>query len=79
LNLAWKIALVYRGLSPISLLETYSTERIHVIAEMLNLMTEPLNKTVEITSSTVDTAFTRGQNLYMLGVNYRYSSITVDQ
>ncbi|KAF9218456.1 hypothetical protein BS17DRAFT_720716, partial [Gyrodon lividus] len=78
-NLAWKIALVYKGLSPPSLLETYSTERIPVIAQMLNLTTELLNRTIEMTNSTVDTTFTRDQQLYMLGVNYRYSPIIVDE
>ncbi|KAF9235939.1 hypothetical protein BU15DRAFT_89358 [Melanogaster broomeanus] len=62
LNLAWKIALVYK-------------ERLPVIADMLNITTELLNRTVEMTNSTVETAYRRGPLLYMLGVNYRYSSI----
>ncbi|KAI6024600.1 FAD binding domain-containing protein [Pisolithus microcarpus] len=39
-NIAWKIAPVYKGLSPASLLDTYTTERLHVIAEMLGLTTQ---------------------------------------
>ncbi|KAI6108284.1 FAD binding domain-containing protein [Pisolithus sp. B1] len=39
-NIAWKIALVYKGLSPASLLDTYTAERLPVITEMLGLTTE---------------------------------------
>ncbi|KAI6033336.1 FAD binding domain-containing protein [Pisolithus marmoratus] len=39
-NLAWKIALVYKGFSPASLLDTYTAERLPVIAEMLGYTTE---------------------------------------
>ncbi|KAI6108293.1 FAD binding domain-containing protein [Pisolithus sp. B1] len=39
-NIAWKIALVYKGLSPASLLDTYTAERLPVIAEMLGFTTE---------------------------------------
>ncbi|KAH7923394.1 hypothetical protein BV22DRAFT_1036317 [Leucogyrophana mollusca] len=67
-NLSWKIALVQKGLSPASLLSTYTTERLPVIAEMLELTTAILDKTMS-----------RGQKLYMLGVNYRYSPIVVDE
>ncbi|KAI6098040.1 FAD binding domain-containing protein [Pisolithus croceorrhizus] len=44
-NIAWKIALVYKGLSPASLLETYTAERLPVITEMLGLTTELYNRT----------------------------------
>ncbi|KAI6154828.1 FAD binding domain-containing protein [Pisolithus tinctorius] len=44
-NLAWKLALVYKGLSPASLLDTYTTERLPVITEMLGLTTEILKLT----------------------------------
>ncbi|KAI6033339.1 FAD binding domain-containing protein [Pisolithus marmoratus] len=43
LNLAWKIALVYKGFSPASLLDTYTAERLPVIAEMLGYTTEMHN------------------------------------
>ncbi|KAI5988747.1 FAD binding domain-containing protein [Pisolithus albus] len=39
-NIAWKIALVYKGFSPVSLLDTYTAERLPVIAEMLGYTTE---------------------------------------
>ncbi|KAI6008117.1 FAD binding domain-containing protein [Pisolithus orientalis] len=44
-NLAWKLALVYKGLSPASLLDTYTTERLPVITEMLGLTIEILKLT----------------------------------
>lgn len=50
-----------------------------VIAEMLNLTTELLNKTVKLNDSDVESAFHRGQKLYMLGVNYRHSPVVVDE
>ncbi|KAH7883312.1 FAD binding domain-containing protein [Phlebopus sp. FC_14] len=78
-NIAWKVALVHKGLSPSSLLETYSKERIPVIAEMLNLTTELLNKGLGTDGASVEDAFTRGRKLYMLGVNYRYSPVVVDE
>ncbi|KAI6108294.1 FAD binding domain-containing protein [Pisolithus sp. B1] len=39
-NIAWKTALVYKGFSPASLLDTYTAERLPVIAEMLGFTTE---------------------------------------
>ncbi|KAH7930838.1 hypothetical protein BV22DRAFT_1124600 [Leucogyrophana mollusca] len=78
-NLSWKIALVQKGLSPASLLSTYTAERLPVIAEMLELTTALLDKTVGRMEATAETVLTRGQKLYMLGVNYRYSPIVVDE
>ncbi|KAI6117898.1 FAD binding domain-containing protein [Pisolithus croceorrhizus] len=59
-NIAWEIALVYKGLSPASLLDTYTTERLPVIAEMLGFTADLHDRTfgqssVEHTArSTVD-------------------------
>ncbi|KZS92137.1 hypothetical protein SISNIDRAFT_455897 [Sistotremastrum niveocremeum HHB9708] len=39
LNLSWKIALVYKGISAPTVLDSYESERLPVIAEMLNLST----------------------------------------
>ncbi|KAI6099524.1 FAD binding domain-containing protein [Pisolithus croceorrhizus] len=44
LHLCWKLALVYKGLSPASLLDTYTAERLPVITEMLGLTTEILKR-----------------------------------
>ncbi|EIW84675.1 FAD/NAD(P)-binding domain-containing protein [Coniophora puteana RWD-64-598 SS2] len=78
-NLGWKVALVAKGLSPLSLLETYTAERLPVIAQMLNLTTDLLNKTFGKARSTVETAFHRGRILFMFGVNYRTSPIVIDE
>ncbi|EGN96518.1 hypothetical protein SERLA73DRAFT_184588 [Serpula lacrymans var. lacrymans S7.3] len=78
-NLCWKLALVYKGLAPASLLESYTTERLPVIAEMLNITTEILDKTMNLTRFTADSAFVRTQRMNMLGVNYRTSPIVLNE
>ncbi|KAI5993029.1 FAD binding domain-containing protein [Pisolithus albus] len=88
-NIAWKIALVYKGLSPASLLDTYTTERLPVIAGMFG------ESGSEHAYSAVDSRWQRHlkeyriqpgtcnasqkKNVYMLGVNYRSSPIVVDE
>ncbi|KAI6008120.1 FAD binding domain-containing protein [Pisolithus orientalis] len=89
LNVAWKIALVYKGLSPASLLDTYTTERLPVITEMLGFTTELHDRTFDQSNGESDSskqvkfnledAMRRGGKLYMLGVNYRNSPIVVDE
>ncbi|KAF8895555.1 FAD binding domain-containing protein [Infundibulicybe gibba] len=74
-NLGWKLALVIKGLSPKTLLDTYTEERIPVIAEMLGETTEILNRTMQKD----DTAWRRDGPLTQLNVNYRWSSIVVDE
>ncbi|KAH7914816.1 FAD binding domain-containing protein [Hygrophoropsis aurantiaca] len=78
-NLGWKLALVIKGLSHPSLLDTYTEERVPVIAEMLKLTTELLDKAVEADRATTGESFERGQEYFMLGVNYRGSRIVVDE
>ncbi|KAI6154838.1 FAD binding domain-containing protein [Pisolithus tinctorius] len=46
-NIAWKIALVYKGVSPASLLDTYTAERLPVITEMLGFTTELHDRTFD--------------------------------
>ncbi|TFK73747.1 hypothetical protein BDN72DRAFT_814023 [Pluteus cervinus] len=79
-NLGWKLALVLKGLSLPSLLESYNQERLPVIAVMLNLTTGILDKA--FTSFTLsgkdDSAFLRSGDLHQLGVNYRHSPIILD-
>jgi 2-polyprenyl-6-methoxyphenol hydroxylase-like FAD-dependent oxidoreductase len=75
-NIAWKISLVYKGLSPASLLDSYTTERLPVIAEMLNVTTELLQR---IRTAPLDHAMERERKLDMLGVNYRFSPIVRDE
>ena len=76
-NLGWKLAHVVKGVSPPSLLDTYTEERLPVVAEMLNLTTKLLEATVD--GSNNEAGWKRTGNLNQLGVNYRWSSIVVDQ
>jgi len=76
-NLGWKLAHVIKGFSPPSLLDTYTEERLPVVAEMLNLTTKILK--VSIDAPTSDAGWKRTGSLHQLGVNYRGSSIVVDQ
>ncbi|KAH7925947.1 hypothetical protein BV22DRAFT_398881 [Leucogyrophana mollusca] len=76
LNICWKLALVYKGLAPPSLLDTYTTERLPVITEMLQLTTAILN---QASNQPESHHFHRGLKLFMLGVNYRFSPIVLDE
>ena len=76
-NLGWKLAHVIKGFSPPSLLDTYSEERLPVVAEMLNLTTKILKVTLNAPNG--EAGWKRTGNLNQLGVNYRGSSIVVDQ
>ncbi|EIW77525.1 hypothetical protein CONPUDRAFT_167712 [Coniophora puteana RWD-64-598 SS2] len=74
-NLAWKLSLVLKGLSPPSLLTTYTTERRPIIAEMLNITTAILNQA----ALGSDRSWERPDKLRMLGVNYRASPLVLDE
>lgn len=74
-NLAWKLALVVKGISPPSLLETFSDERIPVISEMIAQTTRLLKNTL----GNDERALKTDGMLYQLGVNYRWSPIVVDE
>ncbi|KII92346.1 hypothetical protein PLICRDRAFT_50734 [Plicaturopsis crispa FD-325 SS-3] len=77
MNLGWKLALVAKGLAPPSLLETYSDERMPVIAQMLDLTSALLQGVLSGPPS--DAApWRRGARLRQLGVNCRWSKIVVD-
>ncbi|KAF9266863.1 hypothetical protein L218DRAFT_754431 [Marasmius fiardii PR-910] len=76
-TLAWKIALIHRGLSPYSLLMTYDEERIPVIEHVLNQTTSLLNKNLR--GQAKPSSWRRDGNLFQLGINCRWSSIIVDQ
>ncbi|KAF9003010.1 FAD binding domain-containing protein [Cyathus striatus] len=78
-NLGWKLALVVKGLAPPSILDTYDEERSPVIAEMLSKTTKILKQTINPqTDKDEELAWARGGELRMLGVNYRTSSIVID-
>ncbi|KAK7051449.1 hypothetical protein VNI00_004423 [Paramarasmius palmivorus] len=77
-NLGWKLALVHKGLAPTSLLDSYTTERLPVIASMLNKTTDLMHKTFD-TAIANNEAWVRGWELRQFGVNYRGSPIIVDE
>lgn len=75
-NLAWKLAIACKGFASASLLQTYNEERLPVIADMLKQVIGLYNRGKE-NPSQADTS--RGKELMMLGINYRWSSIVVDE
>ena len=78
MNLGWKLALVLKSLAPSTLLDTYSEERLPVVAAMLEKTTLLLNKTFSPGTDEPVTVPKRRHELHQLGVNYRSSSILVD-
>ncbi|EIW74869.1 calcium ATPase transmembrane domain M-containing protein [Coniophora puteana RWD-64-598 SS2] len=74
-NLAWKLALVVKRLSPPTLFSTYNTEHIPINTEMLNITTAVLN----LSTVNNDRGFQRPDSLRVRGVNYRSSSIVYDE
>ncbi|KAG1904383.1 FAD binding domain-containing protein [Suillus fuscotomentosus] len=74
-NLGWKLALVEKGLADKSLLETYNAERLPVISEMLEMTTTILHQALKTDSMTA----ARTPILFMLGINYRFSDIVLDE
>ncbi|KIY61335.1 hypothetical protein CYLTODRAFT_427586 [Cylindrobasidium torrendii FP15055 ss-10] len=85
-NLAWKLALVLKSQASPSLLSTYSTERLPVVANMLDLSFK-LTQTFGLAKSTVrpEQAGPKAQEgaavskeFNQLGINYRWSPILVD-
>ncbi|KAH9917071.1 FAD/NAD-P-binding domain-containing protein [Fomitopsis serialis] len=86
-NLAWKLALVIRGLASPALLRTYDAERVPVVAEMLSLSTElhslafnrPRASAVDAGEEiSNDKAMFRPRKLLQLGINYRWSPIVLE-
>ncbi|KAH9840296.1 monooxygenase [Rhodofomes roseus] len=81
-NLAWKLSLVEKGVAAPLLLDTYAEERIPVIAEMLKATTKLFDSAMHVKawdSANTEKAWRRGGELHMFGVNYRWSSIVVDE
>ena len=87
-NLSWKLALVERGVAPPSLLSSYSEERLPVIKRMIEetktifrvamLAPQPPKPTAK--TNNVKAPWDQwSEELKQLGVNYRWSSILVDE
>ncbi|ESK88847.1 putative monooxygenase [Moniliophthora roreri MCA 2997] len=82
INLAWKLALVHRRIAPLSLLISYTSERLPVIAYMLDMTTKLLDKTFNgaRNMNTINVeGFVRGFETRQLGVNYRGSPLFIDE
>lgn len=82
-NLGWKLALATKSLASPRLLDSYSMERMPVIAKLLELTKEYLQKTVDLDphldAPEEDSPFHRGIRLYQLDVNCRGSPVVVDR
>ncbi|KZT69639.1 monooxygenase [Daedalea quercina L-15889] len=80
-NLSWKLSLVEKGIAAPSLLDSYTEERLPVIAQMLKMSTKLFNEFlgVKANGTNAETAWARGGPLHMFGVNCRWSSVVVDE
>ncbi|KAJ7107174.1 FAD binding domain-containing protein, partial [Mycena crocata] len=85
-NLAWKLALVIKGKASPGLLTSYEAERMPVVAEKLNLSNELHAKTwrhmpdlPSTSGSAAEDPIRRSSKMLQLGVNYRSSTITLDE
>lgn len=80
-NLGWKLALVEKGAAAPALLDSYTQERVPVIAEMLRLSSRLFNNFLLDKTGGPDPAavWRRGGDLHQFGVNYRWSPIVIDE
>ncbi|KAJ7583937.1 FAD binding domain-containing protein [Mycena floridula] len=74
INLAWKLSLVLKASAPQTLLDSYTEERLPVIATMLNKTKAEFRRAFKSGEER-----SRGYEFRQLGVNYRGSSIVVDE
>lgn len=80
-NLSWKLSLVEKGCAAPSLLDTYTAERVPVVAEMLKLSSQLFVEFLKAKAVPADreAAWQRGDELRQLDVHYRWSPIVVDE
>lgn len=79
-NLGWKLSLVSRSLASPTLLDSYTAERLPVIANVLGKTTELLNRNfAQGAVAAGGKAWERGPEMYQLNVNYRGSPIVFDE
>ncbi|KAK7054533.1 hypothetical protein VNI00_003731 [Paramarasmius palmivorus] len=77
-NLGWKLALVHKKLAPYSLLDSYTAERVPVIASILDISTSIMNSNwAKINISKLD-GWSRNFEVRQFGINYRRSGIVVE-
>ncbi|EIN05357.1 monooxygenase [Punctularia strigosozonata HHB-11173 SS5] len=77
-NLGWKLALVARRAAPRALLASYTSERLPVVAAVLDL-TSALQDKLSSAKGEDAGAWKRGDGLGQLGVNYRWSPWVFDE
>lgn len=79
-NLGWKLSLVANSLASPTLLDSYTSERLPVIADVLGKTTELLKKAlIRDPTKNVGDSWFRGPEMYQLNVNYRGSPIVFDE
>jgi hypothetical protein len=76
-NLGWKLALVTKSLASPKILESYTAERLPIIAGVLKQTTELLKRIVAAKAPA--TSWIKGQELRQLDVHYRGSPIVYDE
>ncbi|KAL0571625.1 hypothetical protein V5O48_010332 [Marasmius crinis-equi] len=80
INLGWKLSLVQNGLADRSLLDSYSQERLPIIAAMLDKTTNLMNKTFHKSTSGIGAGgWLRDWELKQFGINYRGGPLLVDE
>ncbi|KAK7051548.1 hypothetical protein VNI00_004527 [Paramarasmius palmivorus] len=77
-NLAWKLSLVQKGLAPRSLLDSYSAERVPVVAGMLGKTTAYMHQTFSNVENKGE-GWKRDWTIRQFGINYRGSPIILDE
>jgi len=82
-NLGWKLALAIKSLASPRLLDSYSAERLPVIANMLEKTTELLQKAIDLDPHDdipeEESPYYRGLKFYQLDINCRGSPIVADR
>ncbi|ESK90077.1 putative monooxygenase [Moniliophthora roreri MCA 2997] len=77
-NLAWKLTLVHKKLAPPSLLDTYTSERVPVIASILDMTTALMKSNWAKVNISKQGGWARNFEVRQFGINYRRSSIVID-
>ncbi|KAK1222180.1 hypothetical protein PQX77_014978 [Marasmius sp. AFHP31] len=79
-NLAWKLSLVQKQHAPQSLLDTYTTERIPIISNMLNFSTELMRQVFHQSGTSLGVVKANSTfDMRQFGINYRGGSLVLDE
>ncbi|KAK1219765.1 hypothetical protein PQX77_017505 [Marasmius sp. AFHP31] len=79
INLGWKLALVVRGFAPQDLVNSFSSERLPIIATMLDKTTQLMTSAFQKSSENKMWGWMRNWELKQFGINYRGSALLVDE